>query len=91
MALILVSPLIRATLLNLRLMSVDDHHFDYAAEAISVVSPLRSLLSIISKLEKVTSPSFCTTANERVYITATGCEIEFGDAHGLQAAGAGGL
>ncbi len=27
---------------------------------------------------ELTRPSFCTTANERVYITAEGCEIEFG-------------
>lgn len=33
----------------------------------------------------MTSPSFCTTANERVYITASGCEIGFGGTHGLQA------
>jgi hypothetical protein len=39
----------------------------------------------------VTSPSFCTSCNERVYITASGCEIGFGGAQGLQAAGAGGL
>ena len=39
----------------------------------------------------VTSPSFCTTVNERVYITASDCEIGFGGTQGLQAAGAGGL
>ena len=39
----------------------------------------------------VTSPSFCTTASERVYITANGCEIGFVGTPGLQAAGAGGL
>ena len=39
----------------------------------------------------VTGPSFCTTANERVYITAIGSEIEFGGTSGLWAAGAGGL
>jgi len=44
-----------------------------------------------TSIPKLTSPSFCTTASERVYITANGCEIEFGGAHGLQAAGAGGL
>jgi hypothetical protein len=38
----------------------------------------------------VTSPSFCTSSTERVYITALGCEICFGT-QGLQAAGAGGL
>ena len=38
----------------------------------------------------VTCPSFCTRFNERVYITAIGCEFGFGT-HGLQAAGAGGL
>jgi hypothetical protein len=26
----------------------------------------------------MTRPSFCTTASERVYITASGCETEFG-------------
>jgi len=39
----------------------------------------------------LTSPSFCTSCSERVYITASGCEIGFGGAQGLQAAGAGGL
>jgi hypothetical protein len=39
----------------------------------------------------MTSPSFCTTASERVYITANGWEIEFVWTQGLQAAGAGGL
>ncbi len=39
----------------------------------------------------VTRPSFCTSACERVYIIAKGCEIGFGGAQGLQAAGAGGL
>jgi len=39
----------------------------------------------------LTSPSFCTTASERVYITANGCEIGFVGTPGLQAAGAGGL
>jgi hypothetical protein len=34
-------------------------------------------------------PSFCTTANEKVYITAIGCETEFGGTRGLQAADAG--
>ena len=31
----------------------------------------------------LTSPSFCTTVGERVYITAPGCEIELGKAKGL--------
>jgi hypothetical protein len=38
----------------------------------------------------VTGPSFCTTANERVYITARGCETLPGGGYGLPAAGAGG-
>jgi len=38
----------------------------------------------------LTSPSFCTSGHERVYISASGCEIGFGP-QGLQAAGAGGL
>jgi len=32
---------------------------------------------------EVTGPSFCTTANERVYITASGCETEFVGTRGL--------
>ena len=39
----------------------------------------------------LTSPSFCTSSSERVYITAIGCEIGLGGTRGLQAAGAGGL
>ncbi len=39
----------------------------------------------------MTRPSFCTTASERVYITATDCEIKMDGTKGLQAAGAGGL
>jgi hypothetical protein len=31
----------------------------------------------------VTGWSFCTKASERVYITAEGCEIEFGETRGL--------
>jgi len=31
----------------------------------------------------VTSPSFCTTASERVYITARAFEFEFGGTKGL--------
>jgi hypothetical protein len=38
----------------------------------------------------LTCPSFCTSSNERVYITALGCEICFGSTE-LQAAGTGGL
>ena len=37
--------------------------------------------------EELTSPSFCISSSERVYITAIGCEIEFGGARGLQTAG----
>jgi hypothetical protein len=39
----------------------------------------------------LTGPSFCTSCSERVYITATDCEIGLGGTRGLQAAGAGGL
>jgi gas vesicle protein len=35
------------------------------------------------KVKEVTRPSFCTTASERVYIAASGCEIEFGGTRGL--------
>src|SRR5271156_6604857 len=38
-----------------------------------------------------TCPTFCTTTNERVYITARTCELGFGGTKGLQVAGAGGL
>jgi hypothetical protein len=42
------------------------------------------------KLERkngeVTVPSFWVTANEKVYITAIGCEIGFGGTRGLRAA-----
>jgi hypothetical protein len=39
----------------------------------------------------MTGPRFCPPENERVYITAIGCDIEFGGTRGLQVAGAGGL
>jgi hypothetical protein len=42
-------------------------------------------------LPGVISPSFCTSTDERVYITARACELAFGATRGLQAAGAGGL
>jgi hypothetical protein len=48
-------------------------------------------LLVRSRRLRVTSPSFCTNSSERVYITAMRCEIEFGGATELQAAGAGGL
>jgi hypothetical protein len=41
-------------------------------------------------VNELTGPSFCTTANERVYITARGCETLPGGGYGLPAAGAGG-
>jgi hypothetical protein len=60
--------------------------------------PIKQAVAVVKKYladhpEKwaVTSPSFCTSSSERVYITAMGCEIEFGGARELQAAGAGGL
>jgi hypothetical protein len=57
----------------------------------------RMLVEIVDRLkfekppEMLTSPSFCTSTNERVYITARACEFEFGATRELQAAGAGGL
>jgi len=50
-----------------------------------VVNILLKLISLTSdeKVMSVTRPSFCTTASERVYITASGCEIEFGGTRGL--------
>ena len=41
--------------------------------------------------DPLTSPSFCTTVNERVYITAVDGEPRIGGTKGLQATGAGGL
>ena len=38
----------------------------------------------------VTCPRFCTSSDERVYITAKGCETLLGGGYGLPAAGAGG-
>ena len=38
----------------------------------------RGFINKIKDLSALTSPSFCTRANERVYITARGCETEFG-------------
>jgi hypothetical protein len=32
----------------------------------------------LKRLMALTRPSFCTRASERVYITASGCETEFG-------------
>ena len=32
----------------------------------------------VNGVDRVTGPSFCTSASERVYITASSCEIEFG-------------
>ena len=39
----------------------------------------------------MTRPRFCTNRSERVYMTACGCETDFGGGNGLQAPGAGGL
>jgi len=57
---------------------------------VSYATPKGDLGSLI-RVGGVTSPSFCTNSSERVYITAMRCEIEFGGARELQAAGAGGL
>ena len=71
-------------------------HHSVFSEVIGVVRNPVHIKEYDERMEKIakdvlTSPSFCTTVSERVYITANGCEIEFGGAHGLQAAGAGGL
>ena len=58
----------------------------------STAEVMRTVQAEAARLGVVlTSPSFCTSSSERVYITAIGCEIEFGGARELQAAGAGGL
>ena len=46
---------------------------------------------LLQARQRLTRPSFCTTASERVYITATDCEIKMDGTKGLQAAGTGGL
>ena len=59
----------------------------------ALAKPSQSMEELFSKQEQdktLTSPSFCTTANERVYITAKGCETLLGGRYGLPAAGAGG-
>ncbi len=38
---------------------------------------------VLDSSESLTGWSFCTKASERVYITAEGCEIEFGATRGL--------
>ena len=50
-----------------------------------------SMVGLVTGQAAVTSPSFCTSTNERVYLTARACELPFGATRGLQAAGAGGL
>lgn len=52
---------------------------------------VRTICQLQHRAIRKTGPSFCTTANERVYITASGCELEFAGTRGLWAAGAGGL
>jgi uncharacterized protein YaiE (UPF0345 family) len=48
-------------------------------------------ITAISEALELTSPSFCTSANERVHIATMGCEIEFGGAQELQTTSAGDL
>jgi hypothetical protein len=44
----------------------------------SLLKPRESGLKIVTRFDPLTRPIFCTKANERVYITAKGCEIGFG-------------
>jgi len=69
--------------------SLDDYA-DALAPPLELL-PYGWLLSSGMKISLMTGPSFCTSSSERVYITAIDCEIEFGGARELQAAGAGGL
>jgi len=55
------------------------------------ISRLTAVASPCISGEALTSPSFCTTTNQRVYITAGACELELGGTKGLLAACAGGL
>jgi hypothetical protein len=68
------------------LLRLTDENFDATGKQRQLFG-----LSIAAKRYALTSPSFCTSSSERVYITAIGCELEFGGARELQAAGAGGL
>ena len=52
---------------------------------------VRQIAEEFAAVRVVTSPTFCTTTSERVYITARACELELSGTMGLQAAGAGGL
>ena len=67
------------------------HYCEDSAPFYRTLAGLESSGAIKNVHILVTSPSFCTSCSERVYITASGCEIGFGGAQGLQAAGAGGL
>ena len=51
----------------------------YEADGLGSVT---SLTSGAGALVQMTSPSFCTTGSERVYITTSGREIGFGGATG---------
>ena len=54
-------------------------HFDCCDEGIAKIRTLRIPIARFP----VTSPSFCTKASERVYITASGREIRFSGTRGL--------
>jgi hypothetical protein len=66
------------TLLDNRMGARHDVHSGFGRQA------LEQSLVIGCQLGKaMTGWSFCTKASERVYITASGCEIEFGATRGL--------
>ena len=70
---------------------LSDLHMPDPGDGFTVVSAMRHTHPMAVTVVMMTCPSFCTSSSERVYITALGCEIEFGGARELQAAGAGGL
>jgi DNA-binding response OmpR family regulator len=70
---------------------LSDLHMPDPGDGFTVVSAMRHTHPMAVTVVMMTCPSFCTSSSERVYITAMGCEIEFGGARELQAAGAGGL
>src|SRR5579862_8328643 len=43
-----------------------------------ILPDLVALIPFPSTPTALTRPTFCTTVNERVYVTASGCEIELG-------------
>jgi CRP/FNR family transcriptional regulator, cyclic AMP receptor protein len=66
----------------------EEHEFSDRFIAYMLARNLRVEADLIDQLfnsseKRLTRPTFCTKASERVYITASGREIEFGGTRGL--------